>query len=71
MKIRIDAKSSHSAVIVLQRTFGVPRDLVWAALTEPKHVTRWYGGGGFQSAGCVMDVSVGRGEARRPRLGLR
>jgi uncharacterized protein YndB with AHSA1/START domain len=59
MKIRIDAKSTHSAVIVMQRTFDGPRALVWAVLTDPKHVARWYGGRGFENPLCEMDVRPG------------
>lgn len=59
MKIRIDAKSSHSAVIVIQRTFDGPREVVWAVLTDPKHVVRWYGGRGFENPVCEMDVRPG------------
>ena len=59
MKIRIDAKSTHSAVIVMQRTFDGPREVVWQVLTDPKHVARWYGGRGFENPVCEMDVRPG------------
>ncbi len=55
MKIRIDVKSSHSAVIVLQRTFDSTRGEVWDALTDPKLAAQWYGGSGVEE----MDVRPG------------
>src|SRR3954470_21328306 len=59
MKIRIDVKSSHSAVIVMQRTFDATRGEVWDALTEPTQVRQWYGGRGFETSLCEMDVQPG------------
>jgi uncharacterized protein YndB with AHSA1/START domain len=47
------------AVIVMTRTFDAPRDVVWRAFTDPKHVSKWYGGFGFSSPVCEMDVRVG------------
>ncbi len=47
------------AVIVMTRTFDAPRALVWRAFTEPKHVAKWYGGFGFSSPVCEMDVRPG------------
>jgi uncharacterized protein YndB with AHSA1/START domain len=46
-------------VIVMTRTFHAPREVVWEALTDPVHVTRWYGGHGFESPACEMDVRPG------------
>ncbi len=43
-------------VIVMQRTFDAPRELVWAALTDPAQVAKWYGGRGFESPVCEMNV---------------
>ncbi len=30
-------------VVVFTRVFDAPRDLVWAAMTEPKHIAVWWG----------------------------
>lgn len=46
-------------IIVMRRTFRAPRDVVWTAFTDPKHVSRWYGGHGFASPVCEMDVRPG------------
>ena len=59
MKIETDASATDEPVIVMRRTFDAPRDVVWAALTDPKHVARWYGGRGFENPVCEMDVRPG------------
>ena len=59
MKIDIEARPADEAVIVMQRTFDAPREVVWAAFTDPKHVVRWYGGRGFENPVCEMDVRPG------------
>ncbi len=59
MKIRIDAKSTHVAVIVMQRSFDAPRERLWNALTDPRQVARWYGGRADESPVCEMDVRPG------------
>ena len=46
-------------IIVMTRTFDAPRDMVWTAFTKPEHVSRWYGGHGFSSPVCEMDVRPG------------
>ena len=59
MKLDIDGSSTEAAVIVMRRTFDAPRDVVWAAFTDPKHVAQWYGGHGFTNPVCEMDVRPG------------
>jgi uncharacterized protein YndB with AHSA1/START domain len=59
MKMQIDPLSPHEPVIVMRRTFDAPRELVWEALTDPRHVVRWYGGHGFENRVCEMDVRPG------------
>jgi len=29
--------------IVITRVFDAPRELVWQAMTDPKHVVHWWG----------------------------
>ncbi len=57
--VEIDSSSKEDAVIVMTRTFDAPRDLVWKAFTDPKHVARWFGGRGFVTTLCEMDVRPG------------
>ena len=59
MSSSLDATSTEEAVIVLSRMFDAPRDLVWTALTDPRHVAKWYGGYGFTNPVCEMDVRPG------------
>jgi uncharacterized protein YndB with AHSA1/START domain len=59
MKMRVEPFSSDEPVIVMRRTFDAPREMVWAALTDPKHVVQWYGGRGFENPVCEMDVRPG------------
>ncbi|HEX7669551.1 MAG TPA: SRPBCC domain-containing protein [Polyangiaceae bacterium] len=59
MKIDIDESSVTEPVIVMSRMFDAPREVVWAAFTDPKHVVNWYGGHGFSNPVCEMDVRPG------------
>src|SRR5262245_54420869 len=59
MKSKVEASSVDEAVVVMTRTFDAPREKVWAAFTDPKHVSKWYGGHGFSNPVCEMDVRPG------------
>jgi len=52
-------EEEEEATIVMTRTFDAPRDLVWSAFTDPKHVSRWFGGRGFETPLCEVDVRPG------------
>lgn len=45
--------------IVISRTFDAPRELVWQAMTDPKHVVHWWGPRGFHTTIEQMDVRPG------------
>ncbi len=45
--------------LVLTRVFGAPRELVFKAWTDPKHVARWFGPRMFSIPLCEMDVQPG------------
>jgi uncharacterized protein YndB with AHSA1/START domain len=45
--------------IVITRSFKAPRELVFAAWTEPRHVKRWWGPNGFTTPHCEIDLRVG------------
>jgi uncharacterized protein YndB with AHSA1/START domain len=51
--------ASVSSELVLMRTIDAPRDLVWAAWTDPKHVAQWWGPNGFTNPVCELDVRPG------------
>ena len=45
--------------IILTRVFDAPRELVWEAWTDPKHVVNWWGPRGFTTTIEKMDVRPG------------
>ena len=45
--------------IFMSREFNVPRELVWEAMTNPKHVVNWWGPRGFSTTIEEMDVRPG------------
>ena len=45
--------------IVITRDFNAPRELVWEAMTNPKHVVNWWGPRGFSTTIEEMDFRVG------------
>jgi uncharacterized protein YndB with AHSA1/START domain/catechol 2,3-dioxygenase-like lactoylglutathione lyase family enzyme len=45
--------------IVLVRDFAAPRRLVFAALTRPELLTRWWGARGWNLTECYVDLCVG------------
>lgn len=45
--------------IVIKRTLDAPRELVFAAWTDPKHLPHWYGPDGFRTTIHEMDLRPG------------
>ena len=45
--------------LVFERVFDAPRDLVWRVMTEPAHVTHWWGPRGYTTTVETMDVRPG------------
>jgi uncharacterized protein YndB with AHSA1/START domain len=45
--------------IVLTRVFDAPRELVWDAWTDPRHIVKWWGPRGFTTTIHQMDVRLG------------
>lgn len=45
--------------LVLTRVFAAPREIVWRAWTDPKHLARWWGPKGFTNPVCELDVRPG------------
>jgi uncharacterized protein YndB with AHSA1/START domain len=46
------------ATVTMTRLFDAPRELVWRAWSDPKHMGRWFGPRGFTST-CELDPRVG------------
>jgi uncharacterized protein YndB with AHSA1/START domain len=44
---------------VISRVFDAPRELVWKAWTDPRHMTQWWGPRDFTNPVCELDVRVG------------
>ncbi|MDR3532189.1 MAG: SRPBCC domain-containing protein, partial [Rhodopila sp.] len=45
--------------IVITRVLDAPRELVWQAMTNPRHVVQWWGPRGFTTTIQEMDVRPG------------
>jgi uncharacterized protein YndB with AHSA1/START domain len=54
--------------IVISRVFDAPREMVWEAWTNPKHIVNWWGPRGFTTSIEVMEVRPG-GEWRHTMHG--
>jgi uncharacterized protein YndB with AHSA1/START domain len=59
MTTQIEQNSTEKPVITMSRIFDAPCDVLWKAWTDPAEVTQWWGGEGFTSPVCEMDVRVG------------
>ncbi len=53
------AQKPAEPVLVITRVFDAPRDLVFKAWTDPKHVAQWWGPKGFTNPVCELDVRPG------------
>ena len=45
--------------LVITRIFDAPRELVFRAWTEPRHLVHWYGPRGFTVPSCTLDLQPG------------
>jgi uncharacterized protein YndB with AHSA1/START domain len=55
---RLDLDSDPRSIIGM-REFDAPRDLVFAAFTDPKHLARWWGPNGFTTTTHSFDFRPG------------
>jgi uncharacterized protein YndB with AHSA1/START domain len=53
------AENTSDREILITREFNAPRELVWEAMTNPKHVVNWWGPRGFSTTIEKMDFRVG------------
>ena len=51
-------------VIVIERVFSAPRELVFEAWTRAEHIEKWYGPKGFTVTVVIEDVVIHRGRGR-------
>ena len=69
MPAATDLRPPDDAVIVIRRTLDAPRELVFQAFTDPKHIVQFWGPKGFTNPGCDVELRVGgafRVEMRAP-----
>ena len=45
--------------LVLERVVDVPRDLLWAAWTQPEHLMKWFCPAPWSVSACTLDVRPG------------
>lgn len=48
-----------SRQLIVDRTFDAPRDLVWAAFTEPGRIAQWWGPRGWSTTNKQAEIRVG------------
>ncbi len=53
------ANAPAQRVLVIERIFDAPRDLVFKAWTEPERMAQWTGPKGFTMTNCEMDARPG------------
>jgi uncharacterized protein YndB with AHSA1/START domain len=53
------ATATAPRTLTLTRTFDAPRELVFKAWTDPKHVAQWWGPHGFDAPKCEWDARPG------------
>lgn len=55
----LELTTPSACEIVIKRRFTAPRELMFAAWTEPRHVKQWWGPRGFTVPHCEIDLCVG------------
>src|SRR6187455_1664462 len=54
----VDLDSDPRAMVGM-REFDAPRELVWTAWTDPKHLSQWWGPDGFTTTTSAFDMRPG------------
>jgi uncharacterized protein YndB with AHSA1/START domain len=49
----------HPRSIIATRVYDAPRELVWTAWTDPKHLAQWWGPNGFSTTTSAYDLRPG------------
>jgi uncharacterized protein YndB with AHSA1/START domain len=55
----LDRLAEANKHLAITRTFDAPRELVFKAWTDPKHLSQWWGPHGFTNPVCEIDVRPG------------
>ncbi|HTW58154.1 MAG TPA: SRPBCC family protein [Terriglobales bacterium] len=53
---KINSMQSSEWDLVITRVFDAPRELVWKAWTDPKHLAQWWGPKGFTNPRCEWNA---------------
>lgn len=59
MITKADAKPSAERELTITRIIDAPRELVFKAWTDPKHLAQWWGPKGFTNPVCEVDARPG------------
>lgn len=51
--------AADQPTITMSRIYDAPRERVWEAITQPRHVRLWWGGDGITNPVCEMDLRPG------------
>jgi len=55
----VNADNIADREVIISRVFEAPREVVWEAWTNPKHIVHWWGPDGFTTTIERMDLRVG------------
>ena len=53
------SRVENNRILVLERVFDAPRDLVFQMFKEPEHLKRWWGPRGWEIPVCNIDFRAG------------
>lgn len=53
------SRVENDRVLILERVFDAPRDLVFKMFKEPEHLKRWWGPRGWEIPVCTVDFRPG------------
>ncbi|SHM94358.1 SRPBCC family protein [Gracilibacillus kekensis] len=55
----LNSRVENDKVLVLERTFDAPRDLVFLMFKEPEHLKHWWGPNGWELPVCTINFRPG------------
>jgi uncharacterized protein YndB with AHSA1/START domain len=59
MTAQTESKNLVGKEFVITREYAAPREMVWRACTEAKHLAQWWGPRGFTNPVCEWDAKPG------------
>jgi uncharacterized protein YndB with AHSA1/START domain len=59
MAVAVPTKPLAERELTITRVFDAPRELVFKAWTDAKHIAQWWGPKGFTNPVCEIDARVG------------